>query len=259
MSVFDMEKSYMASNGVEIHYLEDPYSVQNYEGEQKIIFIFQSLGNEKSENEVERYPWTMVNGFKFLNCRKIYVKDDYGLVGCFYLGLNGKFDVESAVEEFIRRTIKEKGILLKNVIFYGNSKGGYAALDFGFKIGGGNICAAVPQYDLYSFVTKYKPHLKYIFSTDEAVNTQTIYKEHLEKVIVNSVVEVREVAIITSHNDNTYAEHIPPLLNALNKKEVNYQVIYNDEFFVTQHNNVVVNSLNWIYYIICKWLLEGGN
>ena len=257
MSVFDNEKIYVASNGVDVKYLEDPYGVQNYAGEQKLIFIFQSLGDEKSEKEAERYPWTMVNGFKFLNSRKIYIKDDCGMVGCFYLGIYGKFDVEEAVEEFIRCKINEYGVLLKNVVYYGNSKGGYAALDFGFRIGGGNVCSAVPQYDLYSFIVKHKPHLKYMFPGEALDDEQSLnYRYHLENVIKNSTSRVREVVIITSHNDDTHDEHIPLLEMTLQEKKVDYQIIYNDELFVTRHNNVVVNSLNWIYYFITRWLIE---
>lgn len=71
MSVFENEKTYRASNGVDITYLEDPFGVENYKGKTKLLVIFQSLGDEKSDKDDERFPWTMVNGFKWLNCRKI--------------------------------------------------------------------------------------------------------------------------------------------------------------------------------------------
>lgn len=257
MSVFDNEKYYKAKNGVGVTYLEDPFGIQNYEAKNKLLIIFQSLGDEKSDKDSERFPWTMVNGFRYLNCRKIYIKDNYGLCGCYYLGLNGKFDVEVAIEEFIKSKINEYGILLKNVMYYGNSKGGYAALDFGFKIGGGYICSAVPQYDLYNWIIKYKPYLNYIFpnnSTDEEVIQ--LYKEHLGNIITESSIDVCSVVIITSHRDHTFSENIPALQDVFERKKINYSILYNDELFVTRHNNVVVNSLNWIYYIISKWLVN---
>lgn len=145
-TVFENEKHYIASNNVDVTYLEDPYGIQNYDGKKKLLVIFQSLGDEKSDKDEERFPWTMVNGFRYLNCRKIYIKDNYGLVGCYYLGLDGKFDVESAIMEFLKKKIMEYELNLENVMLYGNSKGAYAALDFGFQLGGGEYmlcCSAV--------------------------------------------------------------------------------------------------------------------
>lgn len=96
-----------------------------------------------------------------------------------------------------------------------------------------------------------------MFSGEALDDEQSLnYRYHLENVIKNSTSRVREVVIITSHNDDTHDEHIPLLEMMLQEKKVNYQIIYNDELFVTRHNNVVVNSLNWIYYFITRWLIE---
>lgn len=67
-------------------------------------------------------------------------------------------------------------------------------MNFAFSNGleGVNVCAAVPQYDLYDWIINYKRHLMYIMP-DEVT---------------------------------------------------------------TRHNNVVRNSLNEIYYVILKWLVE---
>lgn len=255
-NVFENEKCYIAQNGVNVTYLEDPYGITNYDGEKKLLFIFQSLGDEKSNRETERFPWTMVNGFRYLNCRKIYIKDNYGIVGCYYLGMNGDFSVEEAVLEFIKTKIIEYGIALRNIMLYGNSKGGYAALDFGFRIGGVNVCSAVPQFDLYSWIIKYKQHLKYILPEEITEEVIELYSSYLRKIIIQARTLPVRVTIITSHNDNTYMDHIPALLESLKCAGIEPEIYYNDELYVTRHNNVVINSLNYIYYYILKWLLE---
>lgn len=254
-NVFEKEMHFIASNNVDITYLEDPFKVANYDGKKKLMFIFQSLGDEKSDRDELKFPWTMVNGFRYLNCRKIYIKDNYGLVGCYYLGINGKFDVESAVCEFIRSKVLEYEISKKNIMFYGNSKGGYAALNFAFKFGG-NVCCAVPQFDLYSWITRYKPHMAYIFPKEMSETVVEKYTNYLKRTIENYVGSTPKVTIITSHNDNTYEEHIPALLESLKGSGINPEVWYNDELYITRHNNVVINSLNTVYYVILRWLME---
>lgn len=257
MSVFENEKTYRASNGVDITYLEDPFGVENYKGKTKLLVIFQSLGDEKSDKDDERFPWTMVNGFKWLNCRKTYIKDNYGNIGAYYLGLHGSFSVETAIIEFLKQKITEYEILKKNIMFYGNSKGGYAALNFAFSNGleGVNVCAAVPQYDLYDWIINYKRHLMYIMPDEVTETVKDTYKNHLRDKIRMSGVAPK-VSIISSHHDNTYKEHIPALLEELDKKGIKPYVFWNDENYVTRHNNVVRNSLNEIYYVILKWLVE---
>ena len=255
-TVFENEKHYIASNKIKVTYLEDPFGIANYKGKKKLLVIFQCLGDEKSSKDGERFPWTMVNGFKFLNCRKIYIKDDYGAVGCYYLGLHGSFGVEKAILEFLKSKIIEYGILMEDILFYGNSKGGYAALDFGFKLGGVNICAAVPQYDLLQWIEKYKPHLRYILPDEITPEIKEKYSTYLKNTIVLSKTKKPKVCIITSHNDNTYEDHIPALIQDLEACNVDYEVWYCDELYITRHNNVVVNSMNEILYCILRWLVS---
>ena len=255
MSVFDDEKHYIAKNRVNVTYLEDPFGIANYKGRQKLLFVFQSLGDENAETDTKKFPWTMVNGFKYLNCRKIYIKDNYGTNGCFYLGMNGKFDVEEAILEFIRSKIVEYEILLDNVMMYGNSKGGYAALNFGFQVGNVNILSAVPVIDLYYFITKHKTFLSYIMTSNVDEKEKTLYSSKLTNLIKTSYY-IPDVCLLTSHNDNLFAENIPNLLEALDLNGCHYNVIYNDEYYITRHNEVVKNSLNEVYYCISKWLVN---
>lgn len=255
MSVFDDEKHYIAQNGVNVTYLEDPFEIANYKGKQKLLFIFQSLGDENAETDAKRFPWTMVSGFKYLNCRKIYIKDNYGAYGCFYLGINGSFCVEEAVLEFIRLKICEYEILINNVMMYGNSKGGYAALNFGFQVGNLNILSAVPIIDLYSFIIKYKPFLSYIMSSNVDEEEGITFSSKLTNLIKTSSYHPK-VFLLTSHNDNLFTDNIPILLESIKFNGCPYEVIYNDECYVKRHNEVVKNSLNEIFYCVTSWLVN---
>jgi len=249
------EINYYATNGVTITYMEDPYPVQNKLGEQKLVVIFQSLGDEKSDDPAKRFPYTLIDGLKFYNCRKIYVKDSEGLVGTYYLGLNGKLDIKEAVIEFLKNKIKEYKISPENLIMFGFSKGGYAALMFGFELGAGHIITAVPQFDLTSWIYKYKPHLTYILPNNPSDEDKKFYKNYLKNTILQS--EHRpDVYLITSKNDNTHDDHIPQLLETLAMKNITPYVYYNNNDFVTRHNNVVINSMNEILTILGMLLCD---
>lgn len=251
----DAEQKYKAKNGVELTFLEDPYDVANYVGKSKLLVIFQSMGNEKSESPAERFPYTLIDGLKHFNCRKIYIKDDFGLVGSYYLGLNGKFDVEEAVVEFLKHKINSYGIRKDDITFFGISKGAYASLNFGFKLGIENIIGVVPQFDLMAWIENYKPFLSYLLPEDADRKIKRFYSSYLENVIKNSRYKPN-VYLVTSINDETYEDHIPQLVSALKEKDINTKIYSNDEIFVTRHNQVAKNSMNEILAFISHCVSE---
>lgn len=241
------EKKYKANNGVSLTYVEDPYPVENFLGESKLLIVFQSLGDEKSDDPSKRYPYTLLAGLKYLNCRKIYIKDDKGLVGDYYLGVNGGFETKSAVCEFINNKIIEYKILKSNTIAFGFSKGGFAALLFAHEIGMNSVICAIPQFNLVKWIDKYKPHLSYIYPENAGESEKRIYANILGDAISSSIKYPKRVYIFTSRNDETFSDHIPKLLHSLEEKGCSKVMIsYNDEVFVTRHNNVVKNSMNEI-------------
>lgn len=241
------EKKFQAKNGVSLTYVEDPYPIENYVGESKLLIIFQSLGDEKSDDPDKRYPYSLLAGLKHLNCRKIYIKDDRGHVGDYYLGLNGKFDTRDAIVEFLTEKIASYKITKNNIASLGFSKGAYAALMFSHLIGFNSVVCAIPQFDLIKWIDKYKPHLSYIFPENASVEQKKVYSNYLGNVIRESVHAPKKIYLFTSRNDETYADHIPDLIKAINSKGMSkLNVFHNDELCVTRHNNVVKNSMNEI-------------
>ncbi|MCW0952938.1 hypothetical protein OIT44_02485 [Weissella ceti] len=239
-----------ANNGTNVTYMEDPYPVENKIGQQKLLIIFSSLGDEKSDDPRKRFPYTLIDGLKFYNCRKLYIKDDHGLVGDYYLGVNGKLDTQKAVLDLINSKIQEYGIESKNIMTFGFSKGGYAAIMFGYLLNINTVMASVPQFDLDHWIQVYKPFLDYIYPENYTVEDREFYANYLDNVIKDANYVPKKVYLITSKNDNTYYEHIPQLVTALEKSGTELKVFHNNEYVVTRHNNVVKNSLNEILAIL---------
>lgn len=219
-----------------------------------MIFIFQSLGDEKSSDKDKRYPYTLLAGLKYFNSRKIYIKDDRGLVGDYYLGINGSLDTKEAVICFINEKIRDYKLLKENIVMLGFSKGGYAALLFSHEIGVGAVICAIPQFDLVKWIDRYKSYLSYIYPDNATIDDKVLYSVHLRDVIRNSLHHPSRIYLVTSRNDETYLDHIPQLVMEINSVKKSELIVYhNDESYVTRHNNVVRNSMNEIlYFLSCE-------
>lgn len=255
MNVKELEKKYKASNGIKITYIEDPYGIQNELGKQKLVVLFSSLGNEKSDNLDERFPYTLLSGLRFYNCRKIYIKDNIGEIGCYHLGLNGNFDVQDAIVEFLKKKIKRYKLKPENIILLGNSKGGYTSLLFGHLLNVGNIMAGVPQFKLYNYIKKYKPFLNYILPEEVTPQVKRFYNSYLGKIISNSEYHP-DIYMITSKNDKTYTTDALPLIEKIKKHNSRIYVYENNNDFITMHNQVIPNSMNELFAILSMLLAD---
>jgi len=249
-----LEKKYESSNGVTLTYLEDPYPVKNSAGERKLLVIFQPVGTEGKEDRY-KYPYSLIDGFRFYNCRKIYIKDNFGELGSYYIGLKGETNIYSAVQEFLKKKINEYKILKKDIIFYGGSKGGYASLAHGFDLGVGNIVSAVPQFKLYDYIAKWKPIMFDVFP--EAINgsIKAYYNDFLKTKITKGY-DKPNIYLITSRKDELYDDHLVPLVETLKENGCVPYVWENNEEYVLRHNKVVENSLNEILAIITMCLAD---
>jgi len=255
MSLKELEKKYKATNGVKITYIEEPYGIQNELGKEKLVVLFSSLGNEKSDDLDKRFPYTLLSGLRFYNCRKIYLKDNIGDVGCYHLGLNGNFDVQDAIVELLKKKIKRYKIKPENIIFLGNSKGGYTSLLFGHLLNVGHIMAGVPQYKLYNYINRYKPFLKYILPEEITPSVKRYYNSYLGKVISSSEYHP-DIYMITSKNDRTYLTDALPLIEKIKKHNSRIYVYENNNDFIKQHNQVIPNSMNELFAILSMILAD---
>lgn len=95
--------------------------------------------------------------------------------------------------EFLKKKIIEYGILRENLITFGFSKGGYAAIMFGFELGAEYIISAVPQFDLTSWIYKYKPFLNYILPKKPSSKDKEFYSNYLRNVILNSIYKPKNI------------------------------------------------------------------
>lgn len=133
---FKNEKIHVSNNGIRYCFKK-----AKFKNKDKLIVIFSAFSSDRAK-------YNYINTLSLFDCNKLYILDDYGSKGSYYLGLNGMLDIETSVVSLISNIMHENNILFKNVISVGSSKGGTAALYYGMKYNYGNIIVGAPQYKI---------------------------------------------------------------------------------------------------------------
>ncbi len=135
------EKTYRAEDGEKIHYL---YYPPKRKDKKVLIVVLQAL-----HKDGPRYNYLAT--LSGVRAGRLYIKDDFfGKSGDYYLGRNGKFNIEADVRSLIDSALKWSGA--EKLIFAGSSKGGYSAINFAMDYPGSAFIAGGAQYRLGSYM-----------------------------------------------------------------------------------------------------------
>ena len=112
----------------------------------------------------------------------------------------------------------KKQLNIKNTIYVGSSKGGYAALYFGLDDENSDIIVGAPQYYLGKYLKDTHPHiLEFIIgNTEEGIK----YLNNLLSNKISSSKYKGRIFIHYSTEEHTYEEHIQYLLRDLKENEL---------------------------------------
>lgn len=205
MSILFNEKRYTLNNGRNVKYILEKNNSD------KLVVIFSGFPNK---NESARYNYRRtLNNIKF---NKLFILDDFGYEnrGSYYICENNDFFVEEGIASLIN-FVKEK-LNVKETIFLGSSKGGYASLYFGIKYGADYIISGAPQYYIANYLNnkEHKEILKSIVGNITSNNINYL-NNLLRNVIINSKNKPK-IYIHYSKKEHTYKEHIYNLVEDLN-------------------------------------------
>jgi hypothetical protein len=101
----------------------------------------------------EPAKYSYVRTLKDLRRNKLFILDDYGPRGCYYLGKNRILDFEDEVIDLIDLIAVEVGVTLAVVTACGSSKGGFASLYYAIKYGFGRAVVGGPQTRVGDYLT----------------------------------------------------------------------------------------------------------
>lgn len=232
---FEGEEKFQSAK--EIKYVFKPSKTKSYH----LVVVFSGF-NPKGTKPAYNYIRTLQS----LDVNKLFILDDYGERGCYYLGKNRVFDIEPSVVSLITLIANENNILHNNIICCGSSKGGYASLYFGIKYGFGHVIAGAPQTRLGNYLSLAKEFqtLEYIAGdcSVESIN-------FLDKLLFDIVSDAKKVPDITIHvgsGDHHYKGHVLPFMEHLRENNFEYTLDiknYSDHGDVRQFQSLLLDKL----------------
>lgn len=180
--------------------------------------------------------YNYVRTLKDFNMNKLFLLDDIGGYD------KGNYLIKPGIEENVVALIQDIINKLKpsKLIFFGSSKGGYAALNFSLMFPNVNVCIAAPQYFLCDYLIREKKfeNLKVILDGNVTEAAKEMLNNRLREKIVHAVYLPQNVYIHYSTEEHTYKEHIADMLADLKAKNIN----------VIENVGSYTNHMDLVYY-----------
>ena len=235
---FNNEKIHNSNLGIK-YYFKKAF----FNNKDKLIIVFSAFSNDKPK-------YNYINTLSTYDCNKLYILDNYGSKGTYYLGLNGSLEIETAVMSLICKIISENNIKFKNIISVGSSKGGSAALYYGMKYNFGNIIIGAPQYKIGTYLCdlSIKTYAEEIFG-DRSIANRIKY-DNLIRLISNNK---SKIYLLTSDGDNQYDRVLKSFEYV--SEELNLDLTI-DKCEIAHHNDIAKEFPNYLESKLSKILKD---
>lgn len=219
---FKGEKYYPSIKNIK--YIFEKSKIFNKE---KLIVVFSSFSSD-----IPKYNY--INTLKVVDCNKLFILDDYGSKGSYYIGLDGGFEIETSVISLITHIMNENNITFNNVISIGSSKGGSAALYYGLKYNFGNVIAGAPQYKIGTYLIdlSIKDYANDIFGGLEP--SKRIKYDNLIKMVAKEG-QATKISILTGDGDPQYKRVLKEFEEVSKKFKLNLNL---DKCDIESHSDI---------------------
>lgn len=187
-----------------VHYLLDmPDSTQHPED---LAIVFSAV------NQVGDFTFNYRASFADFNGAVLYVLDDFGDQGAYYLSSGRNLAEFRSVQGLLKSVIADLGIATSKVTTFGSSKGGASALLHGVTLGASDVFAGAPQYLIGNFLKDPHPNiLKYMSG---GISEGDIYwANKISGDILSSGVRSTQIHIVVGLSDSHYRKHVIPLVD----------------------------------------------
>lgn len=226
-----------------IRYVYEKAKIYNKE---KLIVVFSAFSND-----VAKYNY--INTLKVIDCNKLFILDDYGVKGTYYLGLDGNLDIETSVASLITYIMSKDNISFNNVISVGSSKGGTAALYYGMKYNFGNIIVGAPQYKVGTYLSdlSIKDYADEIFGK-RTLETRMRY-DNMIRLISNNYIK-KNIYLLTSDGDNQYKKVLKEFEFIADELEIELTI---EKCNINHHNEISKEYPQYMIKRLCRILKKG--
>ncbi|PEQ82698.1 hypothetical protein CN481_24645 [Bacillus sp. AFS006103] len=206
------EEVWNSHRDIRYHYVE----AKDNKLRNQLIVVFAGMGKKYE------YRYNYAKAISDINCHKLFIIDDYGDRGSYYLGNNGDSLVETSVISLILNYASRNNIPLNNILAMGSSKGGYAALYFGIKYSFGMVVAAAPQTLLGNFLGNFSLDIveditKYSEKADVSFLNQKLFR------LIEGNRSYPDIHLMVGGSDNHLQNHLRPLITKLDQMRVEYK------------------------------------
>lgn len=242
IEIFNKERIHKSIRN--IRYCFEPAKIFNKD---KLIIIFSAFSKGKPK-------YNYIKSLVSIDCNKLYILDDYGEKGCYYLGLNGNLDIETSVMSLLSKIMRENDINFKNIISIGSSKGGSAALYYGIKYNFKEVIVGAPQYKIGSYLSDLSIKQYGIDIFGEINESNRIKYDNLIRKIVSDDTKTK-VSILTSDGDNQYLKLLKDIEYLMDHKGIDFSV---DKCEIEHHNEIATQFPRYAYDKIVKSLNGKG-
>lgn len=201
-----------------------------------LIIVFSAFtGN------VRRYNY--VKALKDVCADRLYILDDFGVKGSYYLFENGEIHPQNLVRSLIKRITCEKKY--KKIITVGSSKGGTCAIYFGLEFNANEIYSGACQYNLGSYL--HREDHEDIFKGMMGENAGDVEARILNETMPEQIKKYSNanslIHIVYSKQDLTYERQLVDLMNCLKQNNVSY---IEKEYFFENHDEIGIYFIKYL-------------
>lgn len=213
----------------------------------RLLVIFSAFSNDEAK-------YNYINTLKTCDCNKLFILDDFGTKGTYYLGLNGDFNIESSVISLISYIMSKNNIVFSNVISVGSSKGGSAAIYYGLKYNFGNVIAGAPQYKIGTYLSDLSISDYALDIFGEISDYNRIKYNNLIRMVANTKTKIY---LLTSDGDNQYKKVLKEFEYVARELKINLNV---EKCEINNHGEIAREFPKFIYdkleFILDKSLIN---
>ncbi|MCM3742050.1 hypothetical protein M3210_17570 [Oceanobacillus luteolus] len=199
-----------------------------------LVIVFSGFASVKAASP---YRYNYIRTLRQVDAHKLFILDEDGPRGSYYLGKAMSFDFEKSIIELIEETMNKLGVEHKNVITAGTSKGGSAALYYALKYKLGRAIVGAPQTKIANYVLSINGETADYMLGDRTDKEKVI---KLNRLIYDQLEHNQEtiLTILGSEHDNQHKQHIAPFAEELKERNHPHTLILDDD--IKGHNDVAV-------------------
>jgi hypothetical protein len=211
-----------------------------------MIVVFSGFG------AAGNFTYDFKNALNEIHSSVLWIKDDFYGNAAYYYAVNGR-DIHPIINDFILDVAHKNNVKKDNIILSGFSKGGSAALFYGFKYDYHKIVATVPQIEIGTYCKQ--SHQDVLFHILGKMYTQRQFDDlnaAISMVLKQSNYN-KNIYFLTSKADEQYKSQIEPFLDRFYRFS-NFNLFYSESVLVRTHNQVTAHHvqlvLSWFYSLI---------